>query len=82
MASAAAESTQSSGEFYLLPQRLQSVAELQVSQGKYIATDTTYDQASDFVDVMIGNVSAVSAKTGLITAIPSVPTSMRHFQRF
>ena len=72
MASAAAESTQSSGELYLLPQRFQSVAELQVSQGKYVAADATYDQASDFVDVMIGNVSAVSAKTGLITAMSAI----------
>jgi CHAT domain-containing protein len=72
LATAAAESTQSSGDLYLLALRLQSLAQLQASQGKYTEASQTYDRASDVLDVMIGNVRSAAGKIGLINAMSSV----------
>ena len=76
-ASAAADSTQNGGEIYVLPGRLQSLAELQASQGKYRDADATYDRAGDILDTMIGNVRSIEAKIGLITSMSEVYTE--HF---
>ena len=72
LASAAAESTQDSGDLYLLPLRLQALAQLQASQGKYREASETYDRASDILDTMIGNVTSAAGKIGLITSMSSV----------
>jgi CHAT domain-containing protein len=56
----------------LLPLRLQSLAQLQASQGKYTEASETYDRASDVLDVMIGNVRSAAGKIGLINAMSSV----------
>jgi CHAT domain-containing protein len=77
LAAAAAESTQSSGDIYLLPLRLQALAQLQSSQGKYRDASATYDRASDILDAMIGNVSTAQGKIGLITAMSAIYTE--HF---
>src|SRR5947199_4079572 len=72
LAAAAAESTQNSGDLYLLPLRLQALAQLQTSQGKYRDASQTYDRASDVLDAMIGNVRSAAGKIGLINAMSSV----------
>ncbi len=72
LAASAAESTQNSGDLYLLPMRLQALAELQASQGKYRDASQTYDRASDVLDAMIGNVRSAAGKIGLISAMSSV----------
>src|SRR6266436_3254947 len=72
LAAAAADSTQSSGDLYLLPLRLQALAQLQASQGKYADATQTYDRASDVLDTMIGNVRSAAGKIGLINAMSSV----------
>ena len=77
LAAAAVESTRTSNDIYLLPLRLQTLAELQVSQGKYPDANATYDRASDILDVMIGNVKSANAKVGLITSMSSIYTE--HF---
>src|SRR6266852_9535064 len=77
LAAAAAESTQSSGDIYLLPLRLQALAQLHASQGKYRDASATYDRASDILDAMIGNVTSAHGKIGLITAMSAVYTE--HF---
>jgi CHAT domain-containing protein len=77
LAAAAVESTRTSNDIYLLPLRLQTLAELQVSQGKYLDANGTYDRASDILDVMIGNVKSANAKVGLITSMSSIYTE--HF---
>jgi hypothetical protein len=51
-----------------VPQRLQTLAELQVSQGKYADAKATYDRAGAFVDSMIGTFPSVLDKTALIRA--------------
>jgi len=63
-----AESTQASGRTWSVPQRLQTLAELQVSQGKYADAEATYDRAGAFVDSMIGTFPSVLDKTALIRA--------------
>ena len=72
LAAAAADSTQNSGDLYLLPLRLQALAQLQATQGKYRDATQTYDRASDVVDAMIGNVRSAAGKIGLISAMSSV----------
>ena len=72
LAAAAAESTQSSGDIYLLPLRLQALAQLQASQGKYREASETYDRASDILDSMIGNVTSAQAKIGLVTSMSAI----------
>src|SRR5437660_3582186 len=72
LAAAAAESTQNSGDLYLLPLRLQSLAQLQTSQRKYRDASLTYDRASDVLDAMIGNVRSAAGTIGLISAMRSV----------
>jgi CHAT domain-containing protein len=72
LAAAAAEGTQSSGDIYLLPYRLQALAQLQASQGKYREASETYDRASDILDSMIGNVTSAQAKLGLITSMSAI----------
>ena len=65
----AAETTQQVGDLYLVPGRLQALGDLQVAQQQYEQADATYDRASDILDTIIGNVTAVSAKLGVITAM-------------
>src|SRR2546429_899412 len=77
LASAAAEATQSSGDLYLLPMRLQALAQLQASQGKYREASDTYDRASDILDTMIGNVTSAAGKIGLISSMSNIYTE--HF---
>jgi CHAT domain-containing protein len=72
LAAAAADSTQNSGDLYLLPLRLQALAQLQASQGKYSEASQTYDRASDVLDAMIGNVRSAAGKIGVINAMSSV----------
>src|SRR5436309_43555 len=77
LASAAAEATQSSGDLYLLPMRLQALAQLQASQGKYREASDTYDRASDILDTMIGNVTSAAGKIGLVSSMSNIYTE--HF---
>src|SRR5205085_7005407 len=51
----AAASTQTSGDVWAVPQRLQALAELQVAQGRYAEADRVYDRAEAFLDSIIGN---------------------------
>ena len=64
----AATSTQASGDLWAVPQRLRTLARIEVDRGEYKRADQVYDRANAFVDSMIGNVSAVLDKTALITS--------------
>ena len=67
-ANLAANSTQESGDTWSVPRRLQSVAVLDIKQGKYDEADRIFDRASAFVDALIGNYSSVLEKTAVIKA--------------
>jgi CHAT domain-containing protein len=77
IATAAADSTQSSGEIYLIPKRLQSLAQLKVKRGKYAAADALYSKAGDFMDAMLAMVPNVATKSALIIAMSELYTG--HF---
>ena len=64
----AAASTQASGEAWEVPHRLQTLAELQIKQGKYSEADEVFSKAAAFVDGLVGNYSGVFEKTALIRA--------------
>lgn len=77
VAAEAASASQSGGEIYELPKRLQYLAQLQVTLGKYREADDTYDRAANFVEAMVGNVSKGTTKGALITAMGQIFTE--HF---
>jgi len=53
-------------EIYLLPQRLTLLAEMQVKGKRYSEAEKSYEEAGYLVDSMLGHVSSMAAKTGLI----------------
>src|SRR6185437_7698713 len=69
---AAAKSTQESGDKWSIPQRLQTLAELQASRGRYNEADRTYEKAAAFIDSGLANSSTVLEKTALIKASSSL----------
>ncbi len=71
-AALAAESTQASGDLWAVPQRLQTLARIEVDRGEFQKADRVYDRADAFVDSMLGNVSAILDKTALITASSAI----------
>jgi CHAT domain-containing protein len=68
----AATSSQASGDKWSLPERLQTLAQLQVARGKYAEADQTYDKASAFIDSALANSSTILEKTALIKASGSL----------
>jgi CHAT domain-containing protein len=64
----AAESSQASGDLWAVPQRLQTLAELQIARARYGEAADVYDRAEAFVDSMIGKATTVLEKTAIITA--------------
>jgi CHAT domain-containing protein len=61
-------STQAIGDLWVVPQRLQTLAEIQVARGRYEEADRVYDRAEVFLDALIGNASTLIEKTAVITA--------------
>ncbi len=64
----AAATSQASGDRWALPERLRTLAQLQVLQGEYAKADQTYQKASAFVDSGLANAPSVLEKTALIKA--------------
>jgi CHAT domain-containing protein/tetratricopeptide (TPR) repeat protein len=67
-AALAAASTQACGDICSVPERLQTVAEIEIARGAFSEADRAYDRAAVFVDSAIGNLSGVLDKTALIKA--------------
>jgi len=68
LARTAAESAQASGYIPRVPPALQALAQVQISQDKYVEADRTYDRAAMIQDMMIGNADSTLGKTALIKA--------------
>jgi CHAT domain-containing protein len=64
----AADATQESGDLWAVPQRLMSLAQIQVAEGRFTDADRVYDRAEAFIDSLVGNVSTALEKTAVITA--------------
>ena len=62
----AVTTTQASGNEWAVPQRQQTLAEVQVKRGSYLAADETFDRAGAFVDALLGRYSGVLEKTALV----------------
>jgi CHAT domain-containing protein/tetratricopeptide (TPR) repeat protein len=77
MAQTAADATQSGGEVYLIPGRLELLGRLQALRGEYAAADTSYSKASDFVEAMLAGDPNASGKSGLIMVMSDIYTG--HF---
>jgi CHAT domain-containing protein len=73
-ATLAAASTQAIGDMWTVPSRLKALAEVEISQGKYVEAGDAYQRASAFVDSLIGNYTTVLEKTAAITASSDVYT--------
>jgi tetratricopeptide (TPR) repeat protein len=76
-ANLAAASTQESGDTWSVPRLLQTVAVLNIKQGKYDEADRVFDRASVVVDALIGDYSSVLEKTAVIKASSELYT--QHF---
>lgn len=63
-----ADATQDSGDVWAIPQRLLSLAEIQVAEGRYTDADRVYDRAEAFIDSLVGSLSTSLEKTAVITA--------------
>ncbi len=63
-----AEAVQSRGDFITLVDRLNTLARLELAQGKYSDAERTYSRADTFVDAMVGRSTGVLDKVSLITA--------------
>jgi len=61
-----AESAQSAGNIPRIPQALHALAQVQISEHKFIEADQTYDRAAMIQDLMIGNADSTLGKTALI----------------
>ena len=72
LAEVAAEATQTSGELYLIPGRLELLAHLKVLRGKYAAADAIYSRAADFVEAMLPEVPNTTIKSSLIMAMSNL----------
>lgn len=68
----ALDSTQASGDLWSVPQRLKTLAEVEVREGKYADADDAYDRASVFVDSLVGNYTSVLEKTAVLTAASDI----------
>lgn len=64
----AAASTQASGDLWAVPQRLQTLAQVQIARGRYGEAHGVYERAEAFIDSLIGKASTVLEKTAVITA--------------
>lgn len=70
--------TQNTPEIWLMPGRLESLAELKIADGKYLEADRLYHRASDLVDVLIGSTTNPQAERSLIAANSDI--FVKHFE--
>ena len=61
-----------------MPERLESLAELKIADGKYLEADQIYHRAADIVDVLLGSTTNSQAEGSLIAANSEI--FVKHFQ--
>ncbi len=69
---------QKTPELWLMPSRLQSLAELKVSVGQYQEADRLYHRASDIIDALVGSTTSPRAEGSLIAVNSQI--FVEHFQ--
>jgi tetratricopeptide (TPR) repeat protein len=70
--------TENTPEIWLMPARLQSLAELKAADGKYPEADGLYHWAADLVEALIGSTRNSQAERSLIAANSEI--SVKHFE--
>lgn len=65
-------------ELWLMPGRLQSLAELKVAAGDYQEADRLYHRASDLIDALVGSTTNPRAESNLVSANSQI--FVKHFQ--
>ncbi len=69
--------TLAGGEAFLMPRRLQSLAQLQIAQGKVDEADHTFERATEIIDGLLGSNPNFSARTALVATLGEV--NVQHF---
>ncbi|MGA8595770.1 MAG: CHAT domain-containing tetratricopeptide repeat protein [Bryobacteraceae bacterium] len=70
--------TQRTPEIWLMPARLESLAELKAADGRYREADRLYHRAADIVDAFLGSTTNPQAERSLISANSQI--FVKHFQ--
>ena len=70
--------TQRTPEIWLMPARLESLAELTTADGGYREADAIYHRASDLIDALLGSTTNPQAERSLIAANSEI--FVKHFQ--
>jgi CHAT domain-containing protein len=70
--------TQRTPEIWLMPARLESLAELKTADHRYREADALYHRASDLVDTLLGSTTNPQAERSLIAANSEI--FVKHFQ--
>jgi hypothetical protein len=70
--------TENTPEIWLMPARLQSLAELKAADGKYPEADGLYHWAADLVEALIGSTRNSQAERSLIAANNEI--FVKHFE--
>ena len=70
--------TQRTPEIWLMPARLESLAELKTADGRYREADAIYHRASDIVDTLLGGTTNSQAERSLIAVNSEI--FVKHFQ--
>ncbi len=69
---------QNTPEIWLMPARLESLAELKIADGKYLEADAIYHRASDIVDAILGGTTNPQAEVSLVATNSEI--FVKHFQ--
>lgn len=85
MVAAVADATRNSGDLYLIPDRLRTLALLKVDLGEYDEANQLLTEATDYVDAMLANSPNPRAKAGLVIAMSTIYSDhasllLRHFK--
>lgn len=70
--------TQRTPEIWLMPARIESLAELKTAGGKYHEADQLYHRAADIVDTLLGSTTNPQAESSLIATNSEI--FVKHFQ--
>lgn len=70
--------TQDTPELWLMPSRLQSLAELKVADGQFLAADGLYRRATDLIDTLLGGTTNAQVERSLMAVNSQI--FVQHFQ--
>jgi CHAT domain-containing protein len=70
--------TQHTPEIWLMPARLESLAELKAADRRYREADAIYHRASDLIDTLLGSITNVRTESSLIATNSEI--FVKHFQ--